>query len=150
MTYKIKDGTKDIEFMFEGQEDEVLRLYHKVTGLVVKPLQQTLETARTEQKPRISMPTDQEVEEFIKSRPDYEHDLHIVQNQFFGRTFQSRGPSMHMYHKTNRQLRSVREKIEREEGRKFKEEIVERNFKHYRVEPLGKYVVTKSDLSVTT
>lgn len=131
MKYKTKDG---IEFEFEGQEDEVLRLYHKVAGVTDESKKPISETMRTESNIRINMPTDQEVEAFIKSKPDYEHDLHTVQKEFFGKKFASRGASAPMYHRTNRQLTMVRKKIEDKEGRKFKAQTIDRNFKRYRME----------------
>jgi hypothetical protein len=131
MTYK----TKDVEFTFEGQEDEVLRLYYKITGLNVESPQPTKNTniiLRSEL--RVDMPTEQEVEAFIKSKPNYEHDLHMIQKEFFGRTFMARGTTASMYHRTNRQVKLVREKIEKETGAKFKEQTIDRNFKRYRLE----------------
>jgi len=134
MTYRIRDDERDLEFTFDGQEDEVLRLYRKIAGLETNQIQPASEPVRTEPKHRIDMPTDQDVEVFIKSRPNFEHDLHIIQNEFFGKIFSSRGSSASMYHRTNRQVKLVREKIEKDMGAKFKEQIIDRNFKRYRME----------------
>jgi hypothetical protein len=138
MTYKTTDEEGNlIEFTFEGQEDEVLRLYYRITDRNPQ-LQQQVETTKPTPRIRVDMPRDQEVEAFIKSKPGYEHDLHLVQNEFFGRTFSSRGADAPMYHRTNRQLTQIRRKIENEEKRKFETEVIDRNFKRYRMVKLFK------------
>jgi hypothetical protein len=107
-----------------------------VTNLNPKTHQQIAEVTKRETSIRVNMPTNQEVEAFIKSKPNYEHDLRMVQNEFFGRTLSSRGPTKSMYHRTNKQLANVRKKIEKEEGRNFKEQILDQNVKRYRIEPI--------------
>lgn len=130
MKYKTKDG---VEFEFEGQEDEVLRLYRQIANITTKSSQEhEEEKARNEAK--LKLPTDKDVESFIKSQPNCEHDLQMVQKHFFGKIYSSRGQTASMYHRTVRQLRAIRVKIEKETGSKFTEEAIARNLRRYRLE----------------
>lgn len=140
MKYKRLDG---VEFEFEGNPEEITRLYQLVTGELIHTRSLVSQNAETPQKPTITGPSDEDVEMYIKSRPNYQHDIHQVQKHFFGKILSSRGDTTSAYHRTNRQLTAVRKKIETEEKGKFKEEYVKGSLKRYTFE---KRRLTLSDL----
>jgi hypothetical protein len=97
------------------------------------PHKSTAKTAMIEQPLR----SDEEVKQYLLSRPDYNHVLFEVQQHFFKRTFTSRGEESRMYHRTIRQLREVRQAIAKERHGEFRE--VKGNIrgqKRYVFEPL--------------
>jgi hypothetical protein len=74
---------------------------------------------------------DSDVKSYIKSKPEYRHNLLEIQEHFYGKTFKSRGDTAAMYHKTSRQLVEVRRQIEREENGVFAPESVTGNLLEY-------------------
>lgn len=128
MRYRRLDG---VEFEFEGKPEEITRLYQLVTGEPVHTISSVSQSPEPLQKPTIKEPSDEEVEMYVKSRPNYEHDIHQVQKHFFGIILSSRGDTAYAYHRTNRQLTAIRKKIETEEKGKFKEEYVKGSLKRY-------------------
>lgn len=143
VTYRTKEGE---EYLVEADEEaQVIRLLQQIKHLdqaSAKSSVSDIPEKKSGKKERLSLPPDKEVETFILLQPNCEHDLFMVQKHFFNRTFPSRQDTAPMYHRTIRQLRLIREKIEKEKGIKFKEEITDGNYKHYKIESLGKYMVT--------
>lgn len=134
MTYRTQDG---VEFEFEGEPEEIMKLYQLATGRPIHTLSPKPEKEKPIEKPMFESPSDKEVEAYIKSKRNYEHDMFEVQRHFFGRKLSSRGSTAHIYHRMNRQLRAIRQKIEEEEGGKFKETFTKGGLKRYTFEPKG-------------
>lgn len=83
------------------------------------------------------LPSNEEIKEYLLTKPNFAHDLFDVQKRFFGRIFTSRREEQRMYHRTIRQLREIRRAIEQEQHGKFKEIKGEiRGQKRYVFEPL--------------
>jgi len=123
MRYKTRDG---IEFEFEGEEEEILRLYQRVVTMVGQPVSSKTEIEDPE------LPSDKEVIQYIISKPNFEHDIFDVQERFFGKRFTSRDKeTRRMYHRIHRQLRGVRETIEKQVKGKFVSTTGDKGVKRY-------------------
>jgi hypothetical protein len=142
ITYRTKEGE---EYFIEADEEaQVIRLLRQIKHLNQPSPRTSISEAidkKTEKRERFSLPRDKDVETFLLSQPNYEHDLFMVQKHFFNRTFPSRRETAPMYHRTIRQLRLIRQKIEKEKGVKFREEISDGNYKHYKIEPKKEEII---------
>ena len=128
MRYRAQDG---VEFEFEGEPEEIMKLYQLTTGRPIHTVSPKPEKEKPTEKPMFNLPSDKEVEDYIKSKPNYQHDMFEVQRHFLGRKLLSRGSTAHIYHRITRQLRAIRKKIEKEEGGEFKEEFTKGGLKRY-------------------
>lgn len=126
----LKFTIKGVEFQYVGDQDEVVSFIKRfLSESVTLPAQAKQVSPKTSiftqrigpeeiiDKP---IPSDEKVIEYITSKPDFSHDLFDVQTYFFGITFKSRGKEQRMYHRTARQLRMVRQVIEKQHDGKFK------------------------------
>lgn len=75
--------------------------------------------------------SDEDVKQYILSKPDYRHTLFEVQMSFYNRIFKSRRETQLMYHRTAKQLRRIRNEIATEQKGKFQEILVEGGVKQF-------------------
>lgn len=142
-TLRFKFGGIDFEYVAEPQEVEQLiqRLASRISPFTPNQTHLTKETSKQpilqatfKQKgtATLPLPNDDEVKVYIMSKPEYAHDLQELQQQFFHRTFASRGPTQAMYHRTSRQANLVRDVIAIEQKGKFQQFPIERNLIQWR------------------
>lgn len=141
-TIKFPINDQDVEITLTM--DELIQLLY-VTAKKRKPFQipspaeqtkliEPQKDKRITEKTTINecLPPDVEVKQYLLSKPEYRHTLFDVQRHFFkDRAFISRGYTKKMYHKTFRQLQSVRAQIEKEQGGKFYTVIGENRVNEY-------------------
>ena len=143
----LKFTIKGVEFQFEGTEQEVLRFINQFFGASMSlpehaPIAfektNAEETTRKVDKPKaieLPLPSDNELINYITSKPQFSHDILEIQDHFFGRRFSSRGADQRMYHRIARKLRSVRALIEKQWDGNFKQVPSEqRNLKRFTFE----------------
>lgn len=119
---------QEIVDFVNGFSDRAMEL-----NIQTKPISLKAKSQESRQEGMVDLPAipDREVMEYIKSKPNFAHNLFEVQERFFGRRFTSRGNTKRMYHRTARQLRLIRPKIERQHKGKFEEEISEHGVKQF-------------------
>lgn len=77
--------------------------------------------------PTERLPSDEEVFEYITSKPAFAHTLGEIHKHFFGRKLSSRDPRTRpLYHQIRTQVFDVQGKIEREYGGKFESTMIGR------------------------
>lgn len=144
---KFKKGGIEFELIGEPWEIEsfVQRIFSSEAQIAPSQRRLTPKTVLTEPGPyplsqsgftkvgelKRELPTDRRVLRYVLSKPNFGHNLFEVQEEFFGARFKSRGETRHMYHKTARQLRRIRKKIETEEKGKFEEIFGEGGVKQF-------------------
>jgi len=129
----LKFTIKSVEFQYIGSEDEITNFIShfidetmtiQATRAMVQPTGRTRKTVAEEAKSQITIElplhSEKEVMEYVVSKPQFSHDLFEVQEHFYGRKFTSRKDGVKMYHKTLRQLKMIRKKIEEQYAGQFK------------------------------
>lgn len=143
---------KGVEFEYIGEEDEIVsfvnRFLSESIALPVESKQLSPTTPSvifgTESKEILDEPAppDEDLIKYITSKPDFAHDLFEIQEHFFGMHFSSRDKkTQRMYHRTARQLRLVRQLIEKKYEGKFIET------KGTRLRGLKRFVFKKSPVT---
>lgn len=138
----LKFKIKGVEFEYVGDQGEIISFVNRFLGgsvaLPVKPERSSsaispsvIVSAESEDLVDLPAPSDKEVVAYVTSKPEFRHTLFDVQKQFFGTTFKSRGKTKRMYHRTARQLRAIRELIEKEFEGKFVETLGAKGLKEF-------------------
>ena len=133
---------RDVEFEYVGDEDEIVSFVNRFLSVSAMLLGEPREVTpmatpsaiigkESEESVDLPIPSDKEVIAYIVSKPDFAHHLFEIQKHFYGRMFKSRGPTQRMYHRTARQLRAVRERIEKEYEGRFVEKLGSKGLKRF-------------------
>lgn len=121
----IPKGEFTLRIMKRGDKRELYILHSKDRG----------KEPRRSMEPRTSLPKlkRSDIEEFIMSKPDYEHSLLDVQMKFAGKALSSRSDKTD-YHRIYNMTRKARKEIEHRVGNKFQEKLRADGVKIYRIE----------------
>ena len=144
---------KGVEFEFIGEQDEVIAFINRfmyedasLHGDQTKPrtsrdaiplpprrtLKPTPDITRHLGITNLPLVDNEAIISYITQKPSYEHTLPEIQRKFYGKVFSSRGSEQGFWHRTSRQLKIVRETIEKRFGGRFKEGSAgARNLKKY-------------------
>ena len=151
-----------LKFRFEGLDFEYVGNNAEIKDFIHSFIGQTMhlpehEEARITRKSRIvikekadadtinvPLPSDEAIMQSIESKKDFAHDITDFQKEFFGKVFSSRGNEQRMYHRTARQLKIVREKLEQKHQGKFEKQSTGiRNLRRYIFKPSQKVLVSQ-------
>lgn len=139
----LKFRIKGVEFQYDGEPEELMAFINRFLSEneesheYVAPKFPRKEKAKMENIEPIKianlpLPNDADIVKYITSKPNFTHDLLEIQRKFYGKIFSSRGKEQRMYHKTARQLRAIREIIERQyKGEFIDEPAGQRNLKRF-------------------
>jgi len=142
----LKFAIKGIEFQYIGEQHEITNFINTFLGQTMLPehkelnvVRKTRLTTKDSEQGMIDLPLPQDADiiRYITSKDQYGYDLLEIQKHFFGKTFSSRGNGKRMYHRTARQLREIREAIEKQYKGKFEEvPSGKRNLKRFVFKPI--------------
>lgn len=149
----LKFRLEGLEFEYIGNNDEIKDFIHSFISQTMHLPEH--EEMRVKRKSRlvitekigddttnVPLPPDEKIMEFLEGRENFSHDLTDVQKGFFGKVFSSRD-AQRMYHRTARQLRGVRIKLEKKHLGNFVEQPTGiRNLKRYVFKPSQKVIVS--------
>ncbi len=122
--------------------DEAIAFINKLSSSSVTPSSTSDVSGLTQTIPKptssetdvidLPLPPDEEVMEYITSKPHFAHSTFEIHEKFFGRRFSSRDEqTKRMYHRIHRQLTKIREKIEKQFEGKWKSTIKDGGVKEY-------------------
>ena len=133
----IRSDDKEIEF--EGEKAEILDIYYEImeTSITFHAPKHTVPSKPVTKVETLKMkpPTDDDLIEYILSRPKYSHDIIEIEKHFLGKRIAARSyPSL--YRTLANQLKRVRKKIEEEKQGEFEAiRTKARNLKRYAFHP---------------
>jgi len=113
---------KDIVFEYIGEHKDMIQFIQELMAspfdITVTPIQP--QEAHKISTKEMSLPSNEDVLAYIVSRPNYQHTLYDVQKHFFGRAFITTDKeTLGMYFKTMKQVKEVRNEIEKRYHGKF-------------------------------
>lgn len=108
--YRVKKGRE--EHVFEGHPEDIHEIYKKIVkGKVESSQRRTLDG-----KP---IPSPEEIVEYIKTQPQYEHSIRSVSKKFLGKPLPSTGKPRKDYLNLKAKILEARRIIVAEEGKEW-------------------------------